>query len=341
MLARGLSRSGHQVRVSALRPGTLAPEFEAAGVQVVTWESTGRYMRSLPWLFREVRRFKPDVVHTWLFMANIWGRVAASLARAPVIIGSVRGVDSWKRRPHWIADHALSYITAAIVSNSLAGAEYSARKARIRRSRYTVIRNGISPDLPDRQVPSARTQKERFRILTVGRLSPGKRVSVLLDALDTLWPRHRCLLLTVVGTGQEHLALRDHATRLGIGEIVKFLGLQQDVQPYYGRADCFVLPSVREGSSNAILEAMASGLPVIASDIPGNQEIIEDGITGLLVPPDKVNALAEAIERLVLDRELGERLGRRAREQVRENYSEERYIAEHVALYRRLAQSRR
>ena len=136
MLARGLSRSGHQVRVCTLRPGTLGGDFQAAGVEVVQWQATGRYMRSLPWLFKQVRRFKPDVVHTWLYPANALGRLAASLARAPVIIGSVRNVDSWKRPHDWVIDHLLSHVTSALVSNSIGGAEYLARHALIRRKHF-------------------------------------------------------------------------------------------------------------------------------------------------------------------------------------------------------------
>jgi glycosyltransferase involved in cell wall biosynthesis len=339
MLARGLSRSGHQVCVCTLRPGTLGPDFEAAGIEVVHWPATGRYMRSLPWLVREVRRFKPDVVHTWLYAANALGRLAASLARVPVIIGSVRNVDSWKRPHDWLIDYLLSHVTSALVSNSVWGADYAARHALIRRKRFVVIRNGIPGHLMDERHAGAMSRSERFGVLTVCRLMPRKNVSYLIDAMEMLLRRYPDLSLRIVGDGPEATALKQKVKRLGIGDSVEFTGPQGNVGPFYRAADCFVLASTEEGSSNAILEAMACGLPVIASNIRANHETVENGVSGLLVPSRDVAALAEAIERLLLDRKLRERLGSRARQMVRESYAEDRYIEEHVALYRRLVRS--
>ena len=340
MLARGLSRAGHHVKVCSIRPGTLIPEFEAGGIEVALWRPTGRYMRSLPWLVRQVGSFKPDVVHTWLYAANALGRLAASLVRAPVIIGSVRNVDSWKRPHDWLVDHMLSYMTSALISNSTGAAEYAAKHSLVRRKRFVVIRNGVPGHLMDGRQPLPREQSEEFRVLTACRLMPRKNVSYLIEAVALLLPRYPGLALRVVGGGPDAGRLEEKVDHLGIGSSVELAGPQRDVGPSYRAADCFVLASTEEGSSNAILEAMASGLPIIASDISANREIVEDGVTGLLVPSRDVSALADAIERLMQDPELRELLGDSARKQVREGFSEERYIGEHVALYQRLMRSR-
>ena len=340
ILARGLSQAGHRVKVCSIRPGTLVPEFEADGVEVALWRPTGRYMRSLPWLVRQVRSFKPDVVHTWLYAANALGRLAASLARAPVIIGSVRNVDSWKGPHDWLVDHMLSYVTSALVSNSTGAAEYAAKHSLVRRKRFVVIRNGVPGHLMDGRQPTASVKSKNFQVLTACRLMPRKNVSYLIDAVASLLPRYPGIALRVVGGGPDAGHLEEKVEHLGIGSSVELAGPQRDVGPFYSAADCFVLVSTEEGSSNAILEAMASGLPVIASDLSANREIVEDGVTGMLVPSRDVSALAHAIERLVLDPELREHLGDRARQQVREGFSEERYIEEHVALYRRLMRLR-
>ncbi|MFN3422105.1 MAG: glycosyltransferase family 4 protein [Armatimonadota bacterium] len=164
-------------------------------------------------------------------------------------------------------------------------------------------------------------KNDEFVIAAVGRLVKGKGYDVLLRALSQLPPSNRPLLL-LAGDGSERQQLEKLSTELGISEQVRFLGFQTDVRPILWAADVFVhVPTnFPEGTPNAILEAMASGLPVIASKVGGIPEVVRDNETGLIVPPNDREALAEAIKKLQQDKLLREQLGKQAQAWVQEHH---------------------
>jgi glycosyltransferase involved in cell wall biosynthesis len=147
---------------------------------------------------------------------------------------------------------------------------------------------------------------------------------------------HTSARLLLVGDGPERTALQVLAGELDLGQSVTFCGVQPDVLPYLHAADLFVLPSVSEGLSNALLEAMASGLPCIVSDIGGNVDLIADGENGLLFESGNINQLTDMLLRL-LRNDIGRReFGRRARETIEADYSMDRVAKKYVELYRHL-----
>ncbi len=160
-----------------------------------------------------------------------------------------------------------------------------------------------------------------FVIAAAGRLVKGKGYDVLLRAISQLSPADRPILL-LAGDGSERQSLENLSTQLGISEWTKFLGFQTDVRPILWAADAFVhVPTnFPEGTPNAILEAMAAGLPVIASKVGGIPEVVRDGETGLIIPPNDPKALAEALNNLRQDKTLSERLGRQAQAWAREHH---------------------
>jgi glycosyltransferase involved in cell wall biosynthesis len=177
-------------------------------------------------------------------------------------------------------------------------------------------------DDPENQVLA----RERLTILGMGRLARQKGFDILIEAFARLAHRHPCWDLVIYGEGPERRALERMRDEYGLGERVAMPGLIADPREAFRRSDLFVLPSRYEGFPNALLEAMASGLPVVASRCPsGPAEIIEDARTGLLVPPEDPSALAAAIEKLMLDEKLRFSLGAAARE-VREKYSTDRIV---------------
>ena len=161
-----------------------------------------------------------------------------------------------------------------------------------------------------------------LRILNVGRLVSVKGQALLLEAAALLAQRGLDYCLTIVGDGPLGNALRERTRELGIEGSVEFTGSvgQDDIATLYRDADLFCLPSLREGVPVVLMEAMASGVPVIASRIMGIPELVEDGVTGLLVPPGRADALADAIMRLAGDRELCDRLARAARGRISSDY---------------------
>ncbi len=180
-----------------------------------------------------------------------------------------------------------------------------------------VIHNGVDVS---RFTISAPTPQRSGRIVHVGRLYHVKGQDTLVDAMATV---HRDLpeaRLTIVGDGPTRSALEAQSDRLGLQAVIRFEGKQDDVRPFLAAASLFVLPSRSEGISIALLEAMASGLPVVATDVGGNSEVL-DTTMGVLVPPESPSALAESIVTLLSNPESAAQSGRNARNRIEADFS--------------------
>jgi glycosyltransferase involved in cell wall biosynthesis len=170
-------------------------------------------------------------------------------------------------------------------------------------------------------------------VVFTGRLHPQKNLGLLLEA----WPavvRASGASLMLVGDGEERESLRARAAELGVANQVHFTGRVDDPSQYLRAADAFVLPSVAEGMSNSLLEAMATGLPCLASDIGGNTDLLGEGGAGWLLPGDDPEAWADAIIRVVTDRGLRFDLGSAARKRVEAEFSLEVVVDHYQSLYR-------
>jgi len=209
----------------------------------------------------------------------------------------------------------------------------------IPRSRVTVLHNGVR-DLPLVPVGVARLREElnlggqRPVILSVGRLSHEKGQADLIRAFSPLRDRAR---LVIVGDGPDRSALERLTRTLGLQRSVIFTGMRANVAPFYALADVFALPSLSEGSPNALLEAMACGLPIVATRVGGVPEIASDGTSALLVPAQQPLAMAGAIARLLDDAALGGQLGAAARRRVLADYTPEQRTTRLTRLYAGLA----
>jgi glycosyltransferase involved in cell wall biosynthesis len=188
--------------------------------------------------------------------------------------------------------------------------------------RLVSIPNGIDlarfpRDLAPAELPELGPREGRDVVVFVGRLDRQKRVHVLIEAFAKIAARRPGARLAVVGEGVERAPLESLARERGLlGKSVFFLGVRPDVPNVLRAASVFVLPSAQEGMSNALLEAFAAGAPIVATDIPGNRDMVRDGREGLLVPADDAPALERALERLLEDKSLAGRLGRAARERA-------------------------
>jgi glycosyltransferase involved in cell wall biosynthesis len=210
------------------------------------------------------------------------------------------------------------------------------------------LREGFRPEqlvripngFPVREVEpcAAYPERDEVEILFVGRLDAQKNPYTLLEALALLArsPEGVRLRARFLGDGPEAAQVRARARELGLLESAAFHGRVDDVPGHLRRADVFVLPSLSEGISNALLEALAHGLPCVATRIPGNAELIRDGETGLLVAPGSADDLAAALRRLAADRALRERLGRAGRVLVEERFDMEAVAGRYAGLYREL-----
>jgi L-malate glycosyltransferase len=278
---------------------------------------------------RWCRREHIAVVQTCDLYTNIFGLPAAALARVPVRIGSRRELNPDKSAGQ-IRLQRLAYRAATkVVANSPAARQILEAEG-VAPGSIAVIPNGVDPALfaiPERRGP-VRT------VITVANLRPEKSHETLLAAAARLTGAHPALRFQIVGDGTRRRELEQQTTALGLSARVEFLGHREDVPALLAAADAFVLPSRSEAFPNGAMEAMAAGLPVIACAVGGLLDLIQDGTTGILVPPDDSDALADALRSLIEHPARAEAIGAAARRVVRERYSFDRMVGSFEDLYR-------
>jgi len=354
LLATGLPRDEFEVHVCVLtRLGPLWPEFQAAGIPVKVVGKPWKFdPLALVRLARLVRRVRPHVVHTWLFAANAYGRVAARLAGVPRVVAGERCVDLWKGWLELAIDRWLARHTACIVANSPAVRDFYADRG-LPAHKFAVIYNGVPPfcaqRMPREQVLAELGLPRTARLIAlVGRLWPQKRVQDAIWAMDLLRVYPYDLHLLVIGDGPQRRQLERLSAQVDRRDHIHFLGQRTDVLRLLPHCEMLWSPSAFEGQSNAILEAMAAGLPVVATDIPGTRDLVVDGQTGFLIPtPPRaaqmptindvvVRGLCRHTRRLMEDPDLARRLGAAGQRRVQTDFSVERMVQQYAALYRRL-----
>lgn len=276
------------------------------------------------WCARE----RIEVVHSVDLYTNIFALPAAAFARVPVRIGSRRGLNT-DRTPGQLAMQRAAYKCAhVIVTNSNATAA-RLRSENVRASKITVIPNGLALDM----FAAAPRQSARRRVLVVANLRPEKGHDVLIDAAALVLERFPDARFQCVGDGPERAAIDARLAARGVAHAFEFPGRQDDVPARLAAAHIFALPSRTESMPNAVLEAMAAGLPVVASAVGGIPEVIDDERTGLLCPPSDPRALADRLCRLMDDAEFSDRLGDSARREMRARYSFDRMVSAFDSLY--------
>jgi glycosyltransferase involved in cell wall biosynthesis len=295
-------------------------------------------------LIRLLRRQRPDVVHTHEFFSGTLGRIAARAAAVPAIVLTLHNTDLWKRRPHIAVDRLLARRTHRIVANSAAVRSFVLERERLDPQHVTVIHNGI--DL-------GRFARVRDPLVARHRLGLGPRAAVvgtvggLVEQKGHIWllraatklrehvPRLRVVLVGGDGHPSECVKpqLLDTVRRLGLQDTVLFLGKRTDIPEILPAFDVFVLPSEWEGFGLVLVEAMASGLPIVATAVGGVPEVIGSPEVGTLVPPKNASVLADAILSLLRDGKRRGEMGRLGRQRAVACFSAERMAADYRELY--------
>ncbi len=342
MLVRGLPKDEFDVHVCVLtRSGPLEDELRAAGIPLTI---IGKQWRADPLAYFRLRRFirdlQPDLIHTWLFAANSYGRAAGIACGVKCLVAGERCVDPWKGWLEFAVDRRLARRTTRIVANSPGVKDFYVEHG-LPAGLFTVIHNGILPPQPS---PVSRQQllaelglPERcFLIGLVGRLWPQKRIKDAIWAADLLQVIRRDFHLLVIGEGPHRRRLEIFRQQCHVTEWVHFLGHRSDVPRLLPHFDVFLSTSAYEGQSNSIMEAMAAGVPVVGTDIPGTRDLIADGQTGLLVPLGDRGAFARQTNVLLNDAALRQRLGEAGRQRMIGEFSVQQMIQRHVELYREL-----
>lgn len=266
------------------------------------------------------------VLHTCEVYSNIFGLPGGALASVPVRIGSRRGFIETKGLQRL---QRLAYAAAhRVVANSRAAAE-RLRVEGVPASKVEVIPNGVDPLLFPPRDYSARPR----RIAVVACLREEKRIDVLIAAAPTILARYPDAEFLIAGDGTCRDQLVAQARAAGVLDRFSFLGHRDDVPAVLAQADLFVLPSRSEAFPNSIIEAMAAGLPVVATDVGGIPELVADGWTGRLVPPGDHAALGGAILDLLDTPERAEEFGRAGRLKIERTYSFDRMVDQFETLY--------
>jgi glycosyltransferase involved in cell wall biosynthesis len=277
---------------------------------------------------RWCREERITILQSCDFYANVFGTAAALIAGVPVRIASRRDVNPGRSLPKTILQR-LAYAGAhLVVANSKAAAARLAAE-RVRPSRIHLIPNGV--ELSAR--PPDRTDRPLRRIVTVANLRPEKAHEHLIAAVPAIAAVHPDLEVQIVGDGPRRGELEALATRLGVAGIVRFLGHREDVPALLNDADVYVLASRSEAFPNGVIEAMAAGLPVVACAVGGLLELVDEGRTGRLIPPDDPRAMAGAVLDVMSDATRARAMGAAARAFVEERFSFDRMAQAFEQLY--------
>lgn len=343
-LAVRLDRSRFDVHVAGLRGGAVAEWLARAGVGVTVLNVRGKL--DAPRVLRLVGLLRDEnvqLLHTHLFHADLAGRLAAGLAGVPRLVHTVH-VAEGRFRP-W--QYAWARLAAGwcdrIVCVSQAVRDHHAGRAGLPRRRYRVIHNGIDARRYRRDPDRRRRLRRQWEVAPgevllafVGRLDYQKNVGLFLEAAGRLRRAGRNVRIVVAGDGPERRVVEDFLRGAAAGWAT-WLGHSDDVAGLLSAADVLVQPSRWEGFGLAAAEAMAAGLPVVATKVPGLAEVVNHGVTGVLVEPEDAEALAAAVAGLIDDADKRKRMGAAGARRVNDRFSIAANVAAHERLYEEVA----
>jgi glycosyltransferase involved in cell wall biosynthesis len=352
----GLDRSRFDLRIGCLaRIGPFAKQVEELNVPMWEYPTKSLYsyrsLRAQARFVRDIRREGIQVVHTYGFYPNVFAIVPAAVATRCVTVASVRdiGVFSGPSKIKRITQTMACRFADCIVANSYAVREWLRRQG-LRRHDIRVIPNGIAIP-PERKRSDSIPIRTEFGIKStaplitvVGRLVRTKGIEVFLEAATAVAKRFDSARFLIVGDSnaepEYRTELENRPSAVNLTGRVIFTGQREDVPQIMAETDISVLPSLSESFSNSLLESMAHGLPVIATNVGGNPEVITNGVDGILVPPQDPGAIATEMIRLLEFPEIGRRLGESARKKVIRQYALDRLLNRTESLYMSLLERR-
>jgi glycosyltransferase involved in cell wall biosynthesis len=329
ILAQAMRARGHEVRIVALAP--LGPMGQEAQREGIPTESLGmeRNIGMVPRIFRLVRMlraWRPDVLHSHMLHANLLARAVRPIARVPALVSTIHSINDGGRLRMAAYRLTSGLVDRVTIISRLAAQRYVAIGA-VPRGRLEVVPNTVDTrrfrPLPHVRAAVRQEMKlgNEFAWLAVGRFEEAKDYPTMIAAFARLASGRPTSRLLLVGKGSLQQDVEQLVRAAGLEERVRFVGVRRDIPELMSAADGYVLSSTREGMPVVLLEAAAVGLPIVATRVGGVGEVVEDGVTGLLVPPGSPAELAgamEKIEALALESRMA--MGERGRVLVEQQY---------------------
>ncbi|MFV1985537.1 MAG: glycosyltransferase [Thiohalomonadales bacterium] len=319
--------------------GLLVNEIEKMGVPVVVLGRSGRYdilllLRLVSWL----RKHRPLVVHTHLFTADSWGRLAAFIARVPGIFSTVHSVNSWKSTLHKFVDRLFSLFTTQVIACSDEVAQVLTNTDGIPINRVVSIANGVSLErLMSIQATNLQyefgIENNVTTLIIVGRLHEAKGHMDLIPVFKKLVQHNHKLCLLIVGEGELESQIVNQISKLDIEKHVILSGFRSDVLSIIAACDVVVMPSRWEGLPMALLESMALEKPVVATNVGGIPNVIHDNENGLLVEAGDMAELEQKLNLILENKVLRDQLAEQAKATVLKHYSAKTVSIRYEELY--------
>ncbi len=348
MMVHLATRLGPEYRSEAalIRNGWLGSALRSQGIPVtmLRYESRGSFanlydLATLRDLLTLIRERHVAILHTHEFFMNTLGLIASRLTGVPVVATVHERnyyPDRLRRR---VAYRLFGRFAQQMVTVSEGLRDLLTERIGIPPDRIRVVPNGVTID----EIPSQETvlglrqslgfNQQSLLVGTVGRLHPKKGHKYLIEGAVHVVRRFPGVVFLIVGGGELHDELEAQARALGVAPYFRFLGHREDVRDLLPLLDIFVLPSLSEGMPLALLEAMAAGIPPVATRIGGVNEVVEDGKTALIVPPKDTRALADSIITLLEDRPLAQEMGEAARQVATRRFSVGRMVEDYKEIY--------
>ena len=350
MLMQGLDRDLYRPHVVCLDGGgSLLDDYRGAAETCVVLNRRGMDMGTLRDLIAHIKRINPAIVHTWLYIANLYGGVAARLARVPYVIASQRGLGidpqhGWlKTRQIKCFNRLIARLSDRLIANARAVADPMYRVG-FCPERTRIIYNGLDLDIriaPEQQDPlrtELRIRPDDILLCAIARIDPKKDLATMLRAFALVAAKHPTARLLIVGGGFPHYQreLDALADELHIRQAVDFLGFRTDPQAILSLCRISLLSSLTEGLPNAILESMALGKPVVATSVGGVPELIDHGVQGLLSPVGDHRQFARHICDLIDQPDRACAMGLAGQKKTRQHFSRQAMVQNTEAVYAEL-----
>ncbi len=277
-----------------------------------------------------IAEWKPHILHTYLFGFHLLPGIPARWKRVPLNISSRREIGDWKKFYHWWITRAGNWFTDWTVACSEEVKRYTIRKEKLPEDRIEVIYNGIN--LEDFSFQPSFDRREK-KVGVIANFYPEKGQRFFLQAVPHIKQVFPDTEFILVGEGERRQATENLCKEMGIGGMVKFLGLREDIPEILSSLRVLVIPSVREGLPNVLLEALSTGTPVVATRVGGIPEVIRQGEEGILIPPADPMSIKQAVCFLLSHPEKAREMGRKGRKLAETRFSLQRMLQDYQQMY--------